>query len=126
MILAGGEWQHIATIDHDDEACFFTLEKFLDHDACTGVAKTVIRQHHIDGLMRFIKRHRDHHAFTCSKAVRLDDDRSALLINILMRGCDVGEGLRIGCRYTVTQHERFCEIFRRLKLRCALRRAKDF
>ena len=126
MILASGEWQHIATIDHDDEACFFTFEKFLDHDACTGVAKTVIRQHHIDGLMRFIKRHRNHHPFTCGKAVRLDDDRSTLLINILMRGCDVCEGLRIGCRYAVTQHERFREIFRRLKLRCALSRAKDF
>ena len=105
VILTGCQRQYILAVDHDDEARFLALQKLLDDDTCTRLAKLVARQHGVDGLMRFGQRHGHHHALAGSQPVRLDDDRRTLGIDVTVGFSGVGKSGKSRRRNLVPGHE---------------------
>ena len=126
VILAGRHWQHVLAIHHDDEAGFFTFEKFLDHHARARITELVVGKHHINGSERFILGHRHDHALACREAIGLDDDRRAVLLDIGARGSDVAEGLEECGGNVVARHKTLGEILGGFQLRGCLGRAEYF
>jgi len=45
VVLRRCKRQHIASVDHDDEACFLAGKVIFDDDACTRIAERVSDQH---------------------------------------------------------------------------------
>src|SRR5690606_37329032 len=103
-------WQNMLAIDHDDKARLFTSEELLYDDTCAGATQFVVCEHGVDRGVSFIERHGDHHAFPGSKAICLDDDGSALLVDIIMGSLGIGERGICRSRDTMSDHERLGEI----------------
>jgi hypothetical protein len=74
--------QDVLAVDHDDEAGFLAVEKFLDDDAGACIAQLVAGQHVVDGGVRFFRRHGDDDALAGGQAVGLDDDGGALAVDV--------------------------------------------
>jgi len=123
VILAGRHWQNILAIHHHDKAGFFAAKKFLDHYARTGVAKFVIREHHVDRGECFIPVHRHHDALAGGKPVGFDHDGRAMLLDIGLRRFDLAEGFEEGGGDVVPHHETLGEILGGFELRGSLGRA---
>ena len=126
VILAGRHGQHVLTIHQHDKAGFLAKQTFLDHHARAGFAQLLIAQHHVDSCMCFSQGLRHHHAFACSKTIRLDDDGRALLVDIRMRICSLCKRAISSRWNAMPQHESLGEIFRGLELCRRLRRAENF
>ena len=125
VILRRGQREHVAAVDHDDEARLLAGEEFLDDHACAGVAHRVVDQHRIDRLVRLARRRRHDHALPGGEPVGLDDDRCAVALDVGVRGRGVGEGLVARSRDAVARHEGLREVLRALELRGRLRGAED-
>ena len=125
MVLARREHQHVAPVDHHDEARFLADEEFLDHDPRAGRAHAVVDQHRVDRGVGLVERRRDDHALARGQAVGLDDDRGAAALDVGVRQRGVGEGLVLGGRDAMALHERLREVLRRFELGGRPRGAED-
>ena len=81
MVLRRAERQGGLAVADAEEACFFAVQKFLDHHfrACRTECALETGVYCVE---RIFKRHGDDHALASSKPVGLDDDRRALLADI--------------------------------------------
>ncbi len=79
MVLRRRERQHVAAVDHHDEARFLAREKVLDDDPRARRADEVAGKHRVDRRLRLGDRRRHDHALARGKTVGLDDDRRAAL-----------------------------------------------
>ena len=84
MILAGGKWQYILTIRHDDEAGLLSLQEFLNDDPRASVSHFICNQHRIHSVMCFCHRHCNHDSLTSSQTIGLNDDGGTHLIDIMV------------------------------------------
>ena len=78
----------------------------------------------IDGIECLLLRHGDDNALACRKAIRLDDDGSALLTDVGACGFCRGKDLIARRRDSILFHEILGEGLRALDLRCVRARAK--
>jgi hypothetical protein len=126
VVLARGQRQRVRAVCHDDEARFLAFEEFLDHDARAGFAQPVLHQHQVYRGPCLGYRGRNHNPFAGGKAVGLDHDRRALLVDVSLGFACIRER-RIFCgRQAMTHHELLGEILRGLELRCSAHRTEDF
>ena len=125
MILARGERQDVRPIDHHDEACLLAGEKILDDQACARFAERVAAEHRVDGGMRLFRALRDDDALAGGQAIRLDDDRCAVRVDVRVRRPRIGERAVSGGRNAVPRHESLGVILRRLELRGRAGRSED-
>src|SRR5471030_37545 len=119
VVLAGGHRQYVLAVDHDDEAGFFAVQELFDHDARTGFAESVARQHVAHGVFGFSQSHRDDHAFTGGQAIGLNHDRCAFLTQVSQGRLDLGKVLVVGSRDLVASQEVLGERFRTFQLSSA-------
>ncbi len=77
VILGGGQRQHVFAVDHDDEARFLALQKFLDHDFGAGSAKAA-SQHRARFPIGLLQGFGDDDPLAGSQAAGLDDNGCAL------------------------------------------------
>ena len=125
VVLAGRHRQHILAVHHHDETGFFAGEEFLDHHTRAGIAELVVRQHHVDRGECFFFCHRHHHALACGEAVRLDDDRCAMLFDIGLCRAGVAESFEERSGDVVSHHETLGEVLGGFKLCGSPGRAED-
>ena len=120
MVLAGGQRQHIFAVHHDNETGLFALQKFFYHHAGLGLAivtrvvhdaQRVVQQHEVNGRMRFLNRHRHHHAFARRQPIGFDDNGRAHFVNVSMRQSRVGKRLKRRRGDAVALHEGFGKRF---------------
>ena len=118
VVLRRRERQHVAAVDHHDEARLLAVEEILDHDARAGGAHRVVDEHRVDRGVRLGRRLRDDDALAGGEAVGLDDDRRAALARRRRapRAASVNVAVARG-RDAVPRHERLGEILRALELR---------
>ncbi len=112
-------------VDHDDEARFLAGQALLDDHARAGVTHHVVDEHRIDCGMSVGRGAGDDHALAGGEAVRLDDDRRTLRIDVGVRFMRVGERGVARRRNAVAHHERLREILGALELRRGAGRAED-
>jgi hypothetical protein len=117
VVLRRRERKNRFAVGNDDEARFFTVEKFLDDDSRTRIAELVAGQHVGRGLLGLFQRACHDHAFACREAVGLDDDRRTLLADVGKRGLEFREIPVSGCRDMVTREEVLGERFGAFELR---------
>ena len=125
VVLGGCHRNHMLTVAGDDEGGFLAIEEVFDNHARAGGAEAVAFQHVIDSLQSFFNRHCHDHALAGSKTVSFDDDRSAVMKDVLAGGLVISKGLILSRRNAVALHKGLREILGRLKLRGSLRRSKD-
>ena len=101
VILAGGERQHVAAVDHDDEARLLAVEKSSMTTRAPAAPTRLSDQHVVDGSVRFLQQSSRRRHPCRPRAIRLDDDRCAVRIDVCVRGLRLAEGLdarRSECR----------------------------
>jgi hypothetical protein len=125
VILRRGERQHVAAVDHDDEARFLAFQEVLDHHARTCCAHRVVDEHRVDRGVGFGLRLRDDDAPCGGEPVRLDHDGHAALRDVRVRLACIGERSIPGGRQPMPLHERLGEILGAFELRRGARRAED-
>jgi hypothetical protein len=79
----------------------------------------------VDGGVRFVERHRHHHALAGGQAVGLDDDRRALGVDVGVGRGGVGEGLVLRGRDVVADQELLGEVLGAFELGGGLGRPED-
>ena len=114
------------TINHDDKARFFALQKIFNHNTRAGIAHFVAQQHIVNRSMRFIQSHRHNYAFTCRQTIGFDDDGRTFLIDVIVCSIGIFKGLILRGRNVVFRHKCFGKIFRTFQLRRILCRTKYF
>ena len=76
-------------VHHDNEAGLLSLEKALDNDAGAGITEFVVGQHVMNGGLRLSQCHGNDDAFARRQTIGFDDDRCALLMNVVERRFDL-------------------------------------
>ena len=125
VVLAGRERQHVAAVDHDDEARFLAFEEVLDDDARAGRAHRVADEHRVDRGVRLGEIHRDDDPFARGESVGLDHDRCAATVDVGVCRSGVGERLVHGRRDVVPDHELLGEVLGGFEPGRALRGSED-
>ena len=93
MVLAGGHRQNIDAVGHDDEGGLLAVQVVLNDYPGAGAAELVAAKHVAGRAHSGLSVHGDNHALACRKAVSLDDNRSAVLLDVGNRLILVSEGL---------------------------------
>ncbi len=96
VVLRCFQGHYISTVAQNDEADFFTLEKFFDHQRGTKSS------HSSFGFRAFL---RNDDAFACRQAIRLDHDRIIELVQCRDGGLFVGGLQESGGRDADALHE---------------------
>ncbi|CCJ77761.1 hypothetical protein BN135_2825 [Cronobacter muytjensii 530] len=113
-------------IHHHDKTGFFAIKKLFNHDAVTGIAKRVARQHIVNGRFGFIQRHRDDNAFARRQTVSFDNNWRAFFTDIRERRFRLGKVLVFRRRNTMARQEIFGKRFGAFQLCGAFGRPEYF